>query len=86
MKKNVLFFVWMLLIFASCEAPPRPGESAGAKTQETKKFITADEVNPEEEYVMVTTAINLPLYVTVSYTHLDVYKSQFVFNGYFFRP
>lgn len=51
------------MIFASCEVPPRPGESAGAKTQETKKFITADEVSPEEEYVMVTTAINLPLYV-----------------------
>ena len=37
---------------------------ANAKTGTTAdKFITADEVSTTEEYVMVTTAINLPLYV-----------------------
>ncbi len=52
-----------IFIFFSCEAPPRPGAAAVESLQRKDKFITADEMDPNEEYVMVTTAINLPLYV-----------------------
>lgn len=62
MKRNI-FLILMVLLFAACEAPPHPGKTLGKKTNETEKFITANEVSPNEEYVMVTTAINLPLYV-----------------------
>ncbi len=57
--------IFLLLAFAacwSCEAPPRPAASSTA-IKSNEKFITSDVINPNEEYVMVTTAINLPLYV-----------------------
>lgn len=47
----------------ACEPPPRSGTTTGAATNTADKFITSDQVLPNEEYVMVTTAINLPLYV-----------------------
>ena len=50
-------------IFESCEPPPRYGNQAGKVTGGVDKFITSNEVSSTEEYVMVTTAINLPLYV-----------------------
>lgn len=50
------------MLFA-CEPPPRPGASGTATLATADKFITSDQVLPTEEYVMVTTAINLPLYV-----------------------
>lgn len=57
---------WMILlanIFA-CEAPPRSqAGNINASANAKAKFITSDEVLPNEEYIMVTTAINLPLYV-----------------------
>ncbi|MEO5592636.1 MAG: substrate-binding domain-containing protein [Chitinophagaceae bacterium] len=58
------FFLWvMILSWAACEPPPRP-DSAGKANAVANKFITSDQVNPNEEYVMITTAINLPLYVS----------------------
>lgn len=58
-------FVYLLMLFFfSCELPPRSGSSAGSTTKGLKKFITANEVSPDEEYVMITTAVNLPLYVS----------------------
>ena len=57
------FLILLLINLFACEPPPRPGKDAANKTTAAAKFITSDEVSPDEEYVMVTTAINLPLYV-----------------------
>ena len=55
--------LWLVCL-VSCEAPPRSQMgNANASNAGVAKFITSDEVLPTEEYVMVTTAINLPLYV-----------------------
>ncbi|HMR82665.1 MAG TPA: substrate-binding domain-containing protein [Niabella sp.] len=62
MQKKLVYI--LLLLLFSCELPPRANTEAGNITKGNKKFITADEVSPDEEYVMVTTAVNLPLYVT----------------------
>ena len=61
MKK--VFKLFVILVFFGCEPPPRPGSSAGTAITTADKFITSEQVLPNEEYVMVTTAINLPLYV-----------------------
>lgn len=61
MKKCILLICIILIV--ACEPPPRPGSTAGASVTTVDKFITSDQVLPNEEYVMVTTAINLPLYV-----------------------
>ena len=58
-----LLAVFILYILGGCEPPPRTDTSVGTKLIAAEKFITADEVLPTEEYVMITTAINLPLYV-----------------------
>jgi len=56
--------IYILLLFAcACELPPRPRSEKGGVIKSAKKFITADEISADEEYIMVTTAINLPLYV-----------------------
>lgn len=60
MYKNIVLFVWLGIV--CCEPPPRY-DSGTTSSIRTNKFITADEVTSSEEYVMVTTAINLPLYV-----------------------
>jgi ribose transport system substrate-binding protein len=52
----------LLMFIVSCEPPPRTGASLNSNTV-AEKFITSREVSPDEEYIMVTTAINLPLYV-----------------------
>ncbi len=61
MKKIVSLSV--ILFFLACEPPPRPSSATGAAITTVDKFITSDQVLTNEEYVMVTTAINLPLYV-----------------------
>src|SRR4028119_606349 len=61
MKKIVALSV--ILFFLACEPPPRSGSTTGAAITTVDKFITSDQVLPNEEYVMVTTSINLPLYV-----------------------
>jgi ABC-type sugar transport system substrate-binding protein len=58
-----LFVFSVFLFVLGCEPPPRPGDAANKEKAGTDKFITADEFSPDEEYVMITTAINLPLYV-----------------------
>jgi ribose transport system substrate-binding protein len=60
---RLFVFSFSLLILLACEPPPRPGETAAVTLQRADRYVTADEVSPNEEYVMVTTAINLPLYV-----------------------
>ena len=59
--KNCLFF--LMLIFNSCELPPRTQDETEKTSNAQKDFRTATTRSEEEEYVMVTTAINLPLYV-----------------------
>lgn len=60
---NLHLFILYLLLSLSCEPPPRSQTGAARDMSGEDLFITADEVSPEEEYIMVTTAINLPLYV-----------------------
>jgi ABC-type sugar transport system substrate-binding protein len=60
--KKMLHFL-LLFVFWSCEPPPRVASASGTALSGSDKFITSDGVLPTEEYVMVTTAINLPLYV-----------------------
>jgi ribose transport system substrate-binding protein len=62
-KRMRLTVFFCLLLAAACEPPPRDVELAYSGSATADKFITSDEVSPNEEYVMVTTAINLPLYV-----------------------
>ncbi|PSR52184.1 sugar ABC transporter substrate-binding protein [Adhaeribacter arboris] len=45
----------------ACELPPREKTATSEGTVLTT--ATSDEVNPDEEYVMVTTAISMPMYV-----------------------
>ena len=60
MQKHIVFLSFLFMV--CCEPPPRY-ESDHTGSNLADKFITADEVTRAEEYVMVTTAINLPLYV-----------------------
>jgi ABC-type sugar transport system substrate-binding protein len=57
------FFILLLVNIFGCKPPPRPQQSSTNRISTKEKFITSNEVSPTEEYVMVTTAINLPLYV-----------------------
>lgn len=61
MQKAIV--VLLMLFFFACEVPPRSATGTSDKIDKTQKFITADEVSPNEEYIMVTTSVNLPLYV-----------------------
>lgn len=65
MKKNFAFgfFTSMLLLLFNCEPPPRTDTQQETVLMTKEAYLTFDEVMPNEEYVMVTTAINLPLYV-----------------------
>jgi ribose transport system substrate-binding protein len=59
---NKLILLLTLGIINACEAPPRP-DAHFVAVNAVEKFTTSDVVSPDEEYIMVTTAINLPLYV-----------------------
>ena len=59
--KVLLFHLLFILLLSSCEAPPR--KNGTNKNNQASKFITAEAVSPDEEYVMITTAINMPMYV-----------------------
>ena len=58
-----LFILIAFILSLGCEPPARPGQFVKSDKAEKDMFITADEVSPDEEYVMITTAVNLPLYV-----------------------
>jgi ABC-type sugar transport system substrate-binding protein len=58
MKKIILPF---LISLTACEAPPRYENAKNIKS--TEGFITADKVSPDEEYIMVTTATTMPMYM-----------------------
>mgnify|MGYP000340488286 CR=1 FL=1 len=69
--KSIFSMLCLCFVFSSCEGPPRD--------QVTKTNIplleldyTMTTATENEEYVMVTTASSLPLYVPVSYTHLTL--------------
>lgn len=61
MHRNLILLC--LVFCVCCEPPPRYGHAGGTSGIASNKFITSDEITATEEYVMVTTAINLPLYV-----------------------
>ena len=50
--KALLFYLFFMVLLSSCEAPPRT-DGTENKPKSTE-FITADEVSPDEEYVMIT--------------------------------
>ncbi len=54
-----LLSVWLV----SCEPPPRNDESVPVVLNGTAEDTGSDSVLADEEYVMVTTAVNMPLYV-----------------------
>lgn len=64
MKTSIHSWFWVLILLSACELPPRP-ESATASSDmadnPTKSYAPTG--GQQEEYIMVTTAINLPLYV-----------------------
>ncbi|TAE50000.1 MAG: sugar ABC transporter substrate-binding protein [Bacteroidetes bacterium] len=53
----------LILLISACELPPRNPSDTGPATDKKETFVTSDTSSAAEEYVMVTTAINLPLYV-----------------------
>ncbi|AQG79241.1 substrate-binding domain-containing protein [Spirosoma montaniterrae] len=57
MKLQFLF----LLLLVACEPPPRTDNTTATDADTVQ--LSNTEPSPNEEYVMVTTAINLPLYV-----------------------
>lgn len=62
----ICLWVFALMLTTACELPPRP-DSAGPKNATSPQPKQSAEQNQTagqtEEYIMVTTAINLPLYV-----------------------
>jgi ABC-type sugar transport system substrate-binding protein len=58
-----LIFVSLVIILAYCCEPPPRTDATRSVHNKSASFITSDVLNPDEEYIMVTTAINLPLYV-----------------------
>lgn len=59
--KAFLFYLFFIGVLVACEAPPRT--DGANKNLESTEFITTDSVSAVEEYVMITTAINMPMYV-----------------------
>jgi ribose transport system substrate-binding protein len=59
---NQRLFCLLLLALLACEGPPREGTQTGAVAVNSN--TATREIGPGEEYVMVTTAASLPLYVS----------------------
>jgi ribose transport system substrate-binding protein len=55
-------YLFLSLTLLACEGPPREGAQTNAAAVGIN--TATREVSPDEEYVMVTTAASLPLYVT----------------------
>ncbi len=58
MKKNIIHISACILLFFACELPPR---EKSEQLQAVKEIVT-DEIK-NEEYVMITTAVSMPMYV-----------------------
>lgn len=62
MKAIWTFVLMIALMVSGCEPPPRPNTTQ-RKPATRQSYLTYKEVSPEEEYIMITTAVNMPLYV-----------------------
>ncbi|MFN4147512.1 MAG: substrate-binding domain-containing protein [Runella sp.] len=60
-SKTPILLLLCSLTFLSCEGPPR--DQTQTETSNQSKDFSMTEPTPDEEYVMVTTAASLPLYV-----------------------
>lgn len=60
---RILICLSTLAFHLACEGPPRPGLS-GQRTTVNDTSFARTPVDPDEEYIMVTTATSLPLYAT----------------------
>jgi ribose transport system substrate-binding protein len=58
-----LLILYIFISLVSCEPPPRSNNEGAKLLSGLDAYQTYDEILPNEEYIMVTTAINLPLYV-----------------------
>jgi ABC-type sugar transport system substrate-binding protein len=54
------YFLWPLALLLSCELPPRSAVTTNAVRATTE---TATQSGAAEEYVMITTAVSMPMYV-----------------------
>lgn len=61
MITRCLFFLLTVISGLSCQLPPR--QEAGTASNVVLTTIDEEKANPDEEYVMVTTSINMPMYV-----------------------
>ncbi len=62
--KKYFFCLLLTIFFFGCEAPPRHVSSnVNAASSTTKAIETFETVSPTEEYIMITGAVNLPLFV-----------------------
>jgi hypothetical protein len=60
-NSKLLNYCFILILFFSCELPNR--QDQGEAKPAILRTVSADQSIPNEEYVMVTTAINMPMYV-----------------------
>lgn len=63
MKNISYLYCWLLIMCWGCELPPKPSDTVKRTSVEKRNTLLRSDENREEEYIMVTTAINLPLYV-----------------------
>ena len=64
MLRNIFFLPFFAsLLFAGCEPPPRNNDATVVTKTGQDKYITSEKKSADEEYVMITTAVNLPMYV-----------------------
>lgn len=60
---KIVYGILLFVAVQACEPPPRPGALTTNALAAKEKYITSTDISPNEEYVMVTTSVNLPLYV-----------------------